>query len=369
MKKQAADLIRGVLGLLLVLESGGVWADQVVLPASKDNTMYEGSGGALANGRGDGLFVGRTDAGLLRRALIAFDVAGRIPPGSTINSATLTLEMTRERPGSPATEVTLHKLQTDWGEGTSDAPAEEGAGTPATPGDATVEHAFFDFIPWDNPRGDFEFTLSASVSVQGLGSFTWTSVQMTTDVQTWLDDPSLNHGWILIGDEGGFGTAKRFASRENTIAPTPALTVDFTPPASGNLALAVTANQEAFAPGNTLRLSLAASNPVAPVDGDVFLAILLPDGDTLNFFSDLSPEVEVASISQLANVSPLISFSFPASFFVTIPDFYTNTWVGDELAGQYIVYLVVTSPGAFSDGTIDPGDILALDSVTFTFHP
>ena len=54
---------------------------------------------------------------------------------------------------------------------------------------------------------------------------------MTSDVQSWLDDPSTDYGWILIGDEADPRTRKRFDSRHNSAAP-PALVVDFTPPVS-----------------------------------------------------------------------------------------------------------------------------------------
>jgi MYXO-CTERM domain-containing protein len=55
---------------------------------------------------------------------------------------------------------------------------------------------------------------------------------MTADVQGWVDNPASNHGWILIGNESGPFTAKRFESRENGIlALRPKVTVHYTPPA------------------------------------------------------------------------------------------------------------------------------------------
>ena len=51
------------------------------------------------------------------------------------------------------------------------------------------------------------------------------------DVQSWLDDPNVNHGWIVIGNEGGNRTTKRFGSREHfDAARRPLLTVEFEPP-------------------------------------------------------------------------------------------------------------------------------------------
>ena len=37
---------------------------------------------------------------------------------------------------------------------------------------------------------------------------------MLADVQKWLDDPSSNFGWLLLGDETKSRTTKRFDSSE-----------------------------------------------------------------------------------------------------------------------------------------------------------
>ena len=50
-------------------------------------------------------------------------------------------------------------------------------------------------------------------------------------VQEWLDQPSANFGWIVIGNEATSTTTKRFDSREISPSDTrPSLTVDFTHP-------------------------------------------------------------------------------------------------------------------------------------------
>ena len=52
---------------------------------------------------------------------------------------------------------------------------------------------------------------------------------MLADVQGWLDDPSTNFGWLLLGNESGTRTTKRFDSKDNpTEANRPALTIEFT---------------------------------------------------------------------------------------------------------------------------------------------
>jgi hypothetical protein len=130
-------------------------------------------------------------------------------------------------PLDTARMVELHKLLADWGEGTSHAPGEEGDGAPATPNDATWRHRFFDTIFWTNEGGDFSVIVSASQSVGAIGQYTWTSAQMVADVQSWLDDPDSNFGWLVLGDESTNVTAKRFDTRES--ASPPMLTIQFIP--------------------------------------------------------------------------------------------------------------------------------------------
>ena len=127
-------------------------------------------------------------------------------------------------PTNTAYVMELHKLLADWGEGTSIAPGEEGDGAPATPNDATWRHRFFDTIFWSTQGGDFSATVSASQSVGPLGQYTWSSAQMVADVQGWLDNPASNFGWLMLGDESVFLTAKRFDTRESASPPVLAIT-------------------------------------------------------------------------------------------------------------------------------------------------
>ena len=195
---------------------------------SKDNTLYEYDPleGDLSNALGNHFFTGLTLMDHLRRGVLAFDIAGSIPAGSTITGVTLSLNMSRTMPET-ARIVELHKLLADWGEGTSVAPDPEGQGAPATPNDATWRHRFFDTIFWTTEGGDFSATVSASQSVGGVGQYTWSSAQMVADVQAWLDNPASNFGWLLLGNESDLGSAKRFDTRES--ASPPMLTIQYIP--------------------------------------------------------------------------------------------------------------------------------------------
>ena len=226
--KRAGIALMAILGWLILAPQLSRAQTTVDLPATQDNTLYESGTGNLSNGAGAHFFVGQTSGGAIRRGLVSFDVAGQVPAGATIQTVTLTLNMSRSVSGGQ--DVSLHRVTADWGEGTSDAAGQEGGGTSAASGDATWLHRMFNTDLWTSPGGDFDPTASATQSVAGLGSYTWgSSSGMVADVQAWLDNPSANFGWLLMGNEDVLATAKRFDSRENaTPANRPILSVTYT---------------------------------------------------------------------------------------------------------------------------------------------
>jgi hypothetical protein len=205
---------------------GAAAAATVTLEPVRDNTLFEDPDGTLSSGAGDFLFAGRTSRGSLRRALVAFDIAGAIPTGVTIASAELTVHLTRGSGGPQP--VGLHAVLADWGEGSSDAD-DIGLGVPAEIGDATWQHTFFDTDSWIMPGGDFLIAPSATTDLEETGYFTWDSTpELVADVQAWLDHPESNFGWLIRGNEEEFGTAKLIGARENADpALRPLLTVEY----------------------------------------------------------------------------------------------------------------------------------------------
>jgi len=205
-----------------------------------DNTLFEDAGGQLSDGVGQHLYAGETaqTPNLTRRAVLKFDLSA-VPAGSTITSASLSLHMSKTTSG--AQTVVAHRLLKDWGEGASNAAQGgsgpgEGDGIQAATNDATWRFTFYNTLSWDTPGGDFAAAASASTSVAGLGTYTWSG--LSADVQGWLNSPGTNFGWVLIGNEAAAATAKQFDSRENTTASNrPLLTVTFSPPGA-DLAIA-----------------------------------------------------------------------------------------------------------------------------------
>ena len=226
----------GALALLLLIGSpdgaraaarppaAGANTSTVVLTPVRDNTLF--STGTTSNGAGGFVFSGRTGQGTMQRAVLAFDVEGAVPGGAKIITASLSLHLVQTSSGPQV--HTLHRVLADWGEGTSSSGG--GSGAPATPGDATWFHTFYPDQFWTEPGGDFHETVSSTQTVGPAGAaYTWPSTPaMVADVQSWLDSPGENFGWLLTGNEAEVQTAKKFASRESTqIELRPALTIEF----------------------------------------------------------------------------------------------------------------------------------------------
>ena len=209
-------------------------ADTIAILPDRDNTLYEDPAGSLSNGSGHYLFAGLTLFNVRRRALLRFDVAGALPPGAMIQSAAMTLTMSRG--GSSPTPVALHRVLANWGEGGSIAAGEEGMGAAIQPGEAGWIHSVYPTTRWNTPGGDFDGAESSTANVGNLGPFTWGSTALlVANLNDMFIHPATNFGFVLIGSELDVPpTAKRFNSRENPDAATrPMLTINYTVPGPG----------------------------------------------------------------------------------------------------------------------------------------
>jgi hypothetical protein len=205
-------------------------AQTVVLNASKDNTIYSDNINN-SNGAGPNFTTGAIASLAVRRGLLMFDISS-IPSGATITAVSLRLVMNMTVSG--ANNVSLHRLNENWGEGASDAGSfPDGQGAPAQAGDATWICSFSNgaggcTTSWSTAGAAFQATASATASVNSPAPYTWSSAQLITDVQGWLNTPATNFGWVIIGAEGVPRSAKRFSSRTNpTVADRPTLTVTY----------------------------------------------------------------------------------------------------------------------------------------------
>lgn len=211
----------------------------VTVASSQDSMIFQNNVNNSAGGAID-MFAGTNTAQSVRRALVEFDIAGKIPTGATIESVTLTLTYAMAAGsgggggGSAFYDIGLHRLLQSWGEGTTEfgqGPGGVGQGAPASNGDVTWNARFFGSQNWTTPGGDFVSTASAVTSVGGPTvdiPFTWSSSAMVSDVQQWLDTPTSNDGWMLLGQETGIQTFRGFYTKEESNpAFRPTLTVSY----------------------------------------------------------------------------------------------------------------------------------------------
>jgi spore coat protein A len=230
-----------VLLAIIGLTPSVVMAATATVQPSMDTSIYQGTDPVTGvvfenNSCGAGpLFSGVTADGFLRRALLKFpisqDEGGPVPPGSVINSLTLTINVERAGAANPVV-MTLHPISQQWNAGVEDCTAIRGGGqgVPASPGDATWLDARFQQTPWGNAGGDFG-PASASASIPTRGEGAWTASgptdPMVLDVQNWQDNPASNFGWIVVGAETITPSTYRFTHSEGGTGPT--LLIDYTP--------------------------------------------------------------------------------------------------------------------------------------------
>ena len=219
---------------------GPSFAAFVNLSAAKDNTIYfdnssgSGSGTNTSQGAGEAMFVGASGIPIVQRGLIAFDL-NAIPGGSTINSATLTIDVNKTSSNfTGSMNIDLMRLTSNWGEGSESSAGPfsgGGDGAPATVGTATWDYNFFSSSSWITAGGAFSVSSSATTTVTGTGPVNWSSASLVADIQAWVDGTFSNFGWLLLGDESGDIGSIRLSTRENTLNPQPLLAIDYTPAA------------------------------------------------------------------------------------------------------------------------------------------
>jgi len=204
-------------------------ADTTVQELLPDSNFGDGTSFTSGGRRGGGI----------TRGLLEFDIAGNLPAGAIINSASLSLTVVRTPSFGVASVFDLNRLLASWAEGNGS----DMAGSLGVAG-ATWNNRFGTAgSPWATPGGDFAATISGSRAIAGSGPYTFTSNPfMITDVQSWLDNPATNFGWLLRSEsEASSTTIRRFGSREDALN-SPILTLNYTVvPEPGSLRLGILA--------------------------------------------------------------------------------------------------------------------------------
>ena len=226
-------ILLGILFLLLLPTSSFCQESTVLFPV-KDNTLIESSSGSFSNGSGAFIFAGRVGGPgdlTLRRAVFQFDVESALPNPVDIQDISLTLTVIQSGDGG-AQNVSLHRVLSDWGEGTSSASG--GQGDLSSDNDATWIHTFYPSAEWGVPGGHFVANPSATLELGSSGTFVIENqLGLLADLEFWIENPDQNFGWILLGDESGRDkTVQKIGSRENnTESQRPQLAVTYLDPA------------------------------------------------------------------------------------------------------------------------------------------
>lgn len=202
--------MKTILSCLFTFFSMQLFAQLLVIDSTvaiKDNSIFAENNNS--NGAGPVLFGGKNGLGNSRRALIKFSALNVTP--DSFKSVSVRIHVNQVSNATLRT-LSLYKLTSDWGEGTSSNSGGTGA-APST-GDATWNFRFFNTQSWTTAGGDYFGTPSASIQVGDVGYYTFSDPQLLADYKSWINNPGTNFGWILLGDEAANNSAKRLDSRE-----------------------------------------------------------------------------------------------------------------------------------------------------------
>ena len=253
----------------------------VSLTPAKDNSLIQYQAPQYSGGASPYIYVGVEHfSGTLMRGLVDFNVAGSIPAGSTINSVSLTVSMVLTSSTTTVTPtVGLHDVLQNWGQGTGVPTAFMPPFSPTTTNDATWTNTFYPNQSWNTPGGDFSSTVSGTAvfGADGTNSTFNSTSQMVADVQSWLNNPSANFGWLMQGDETQ-NSGKMIGSMHSSNPPT--LTIDYTAPAAPPDLVVSSSHTGSFRQGDSAdQYTLTASNTgTGPTSGQVTLTDTLPTG-------------------------------------------------------------------------------------------
>ncbi len=134
------------------------------------------------------------------------------------------------------------------------------------------------------------------------------------------------------------------------------------------LVLTIATNAATFRAGDSVIISVGVDNPGLVATMDFYFGALLPDGDTIVFFTDLAFNSGVGRLSNPATLRPIVAgVNLTAPFTFHEAAFFTYPWKGTEPPGSYVLFLAAVRPGALVDNVISPGDIVVLATSVVTF--
>jgi glucose/arabinose dehydrogenase len=128
-------------------------------------------------------------------------------------------------------------------------------------------------------------------------------------------------------------------------------------------------NRTALGTGDTFRVRVSVRTDAADVRADAYFGIVRPDGRTVVFLTGVTPPAgSRQDLADDARTFPRLfaDLVIPAGTDVAMDDFFVYELTGADEAGTYTVIAALARPGALADGSVDPGDLLALAVASVT---
>src|SRR5262249_2890354 len=124
--------------------------------------------------------------------------------------------------------------------------------------------------------------------------------------------------------------------------------------------------------GQSVVGSVSVNNPgTATGTADMYLGLLLPDGDVVFFTSPTITETSgyaFGKILDYASYRPIATGGLLGAEFTTnTPVFFSYQRKSNDPAGGLTFFLLVVTSGALDDGVLAPGELLAASLSPFTF--
>jgi hypothetical protein len=136
------------------------------------------------------------------------------------------------------------------------------------------------------------------------------------------------------------------------------------------LRIDLSTDKTAYTRASSLRASLKLTNAGVPAAPDLYLLVVLPDGDQVVDFTDWSYHSIPTRLSTPASLKPIqAGVSLFQPFTVDAPNFLGWTWEPADVPGTYVLLMMTVRPGALADGRFDPGDVLAAGWAVFSLAP
>jgi hypothetical protein len=127
------------------------------------------------------------------------------------------------------------------------------------------------------------------------------------------------------------------------------------------LSLSITTNTNRFVEGSKqLGVSVSIQNPGLPAVVDFYFGVVLPDGDTVVFFTDpFSFASGVGSRANPATLRPIVSgVDLTAPFTFGQPTFFSLSYPGNGPYGLHYLFISAVKSGALVDNVYEASDVL-----------